>query len=182
MVHQFDNQCEFYHAGFYPRLLEWSDGYLYGVCIDGGGSGGTNGGGAAFRVARDGSGFQVLHGFATPPPGGVAGITLQPGGDGSHPESPLVPGTDGYFYGTTLEGGAHHNGTIYRMRPDGSGYQLLYSFPAFNLIPLGSVANAQGGSPIGDVAFGGDGKLYGTTAQGGNNGTGVIWSFTPPAP
>ncbi len=42
------------------ELIEGSDGFLYGIT----GSGGPNGTGAIFKIAKDGTGFQVLHTFS----------------------------------------------------------------------------------------------------------------------
>src|ERR1039458_10759990 len=39
----------------------------------------------------------------------------------------LILGTDGNFYGTTLDGGATNAGTIFRLTPGGS-FTLLYAF------------------------------------------------------
>src|SRR5215472_7693706 len=46
--------------------------------------------------------------------------------NGESPES-LVRGLDGNFYGVSWSGGAHNNGTIFRLTPDGT-LTTIYSF------------------------------------------------------
>jgi uncharacterized repeat protein (TIGR03803 family) len=50
-------------------------------------------------------------------PGGVLTTvyTFTGGDDGAYPNSVLVQGTDGNFYGTTSSGGAYGNGAIFRL-------------------------------------------------------------------
>ena len=50
--------------------------------------------------------------------------------DGEIPDAGLTDGRDGFLYGTTLGGGPNGGGVVYRLRPDGSGYQVLHAFPA----------------------------------------------------
>ncbi|MFO1513744.1 MAG: choice-of-anchor tandem repeat GloVer-containing protein [Verrucomicrobiota bacterium] len=77
--------------GAYPeaKLLEASDGWLYGTASGGGPS--TNDYGVVFRLQKTGAGFQLLKSF-----GGV---------DGANPEGGLIEATDGGLYGTTCYGG-----------------------------------------------------------------------------
>ena len=49
------------------------------------------------------------------------------GASGANPQSPLIQATDGNFYGTTLQGGATNNGTIFKITPTGT-LTTLYSF------------------------------------------------------
>jgi len=52
-------------------------------------------------------------------------------GDGNIPYSGLIKDPAGNLYGTTLEGGAHSFGTVYRLSPTGNGdfeETILYSF------------------------------------------------------
>jgi hypothetical protein len=55
---------------------------------------------------------------------------------------------DGYLYGTTLEGGASGRGIIYRLRPDGAEYKVLYSFSLAGEDPRAGLITAR------------DGKIY----------------------
>lgn len=98
---------------------------------------------------------------------------------GWDPEGGLAMGSDGWFYGTTLRGGASDRGTIFRfdpasIQPDGTGFQTLHSFDY-----------DHGAEPRGDLVRGADGKFYGTTYTGGSAFAGTIFrldpSTTPPA-
>jgi uncharacterized repeat protein (TIGR03803 family) len=83
-------------------------------------------------------------------------------GDGCLPETGLTIDAAGNLYGTTAGGGAHQNGTVFRLRKSGSGWVLnpLYSFAGGN----------DGASPGGRVSLAPDGSLYGTTSEGGGSG------------
>jgi len=117
--------------------------------------------------------LNVLHNF---------GVTF---GDGNIPyATPIMDGA-GNLYGTTLSGGAHGLGSVYRLTPtSGGGWEetTLYSFAG---IPDGASPHAQ---LLRDSA----GNLYGTTIQGGvtakhcnssapARGCGVIFKLTPAA-
>ena len=153
-------------------LVEGSDGFLYGV-VRFGGPAGT---GTLFKIGKDGSGFTVLHAFAAVTSGASATIV---NADGAHPRAGLVESA-GYFYGTTNAGGANGQGTIFRLRFDGSEFAVLHEFTA-PTAPSGSTvaANEDGAFPQAGLTDGGDGLLYGTTTIGGANGGGVIYSITP---
>ena len=93
-------------------LLLASDGALYGT----GSSSGQSPGGV-FKIQRNGSGYTVLHSFS------MNGL------DGYSPFASLAEGADGRIYGTTQFGGVFQNGTIFRLKKDGSGYDVFQSFP-----------------------------------------------------
>jgi len=131
-------------------LIAGSDGRLYGAAI----SGGNSNLGTIFVFNKDGSGFQKLHDFA----GGVA--------DGSQPTSALMEGQDGGLYGTASAGGSNNFGIIFRINKDGSGYSILKHF-------VNSVV--EGASPVGGLAQGGDGVLYGTAYAGTVSGGGTVF-------
>jgi uncharacterized repeat protein (TIGR03803 family) len=78
-------------------LVLGTDGNFYGTAE----YGGANGSGTVFKIT----------------PGGVLTLvyTFTGGDDGAYPDSALVQGTDGNFYGTTSSGGAHGNGAIFRL-------------------------------------------------------------------
>jgi uncharacterized repeat protein (TIGR03803 family) len=134
-----------------------SDGALFGTNR---GTGSFNGN--VFRLGSDGSGFTNLH--------TCTGYFV--GADGGHPEAPLADGGDGSFYGTTSDGGATNVGTIYRIDANGD-YDLLHSF-------RGSLDPFDGATPLGGLARGDDGTLYGTTSGGGPQGaSGTVFRFTP---
>src|SRR5271169_5744839 len=45
-------------------------------------------------------------------------------GDGAYPQGSLIQGPDGTLYGTTTAGGTNGSGTVFKINPDGSGYQV----------------------------------------------------------
>jgi uncharacterized repeat protein (TIGR03803 family) len=129
-------------------------------------SGGTTGKGVAFRMSTDGSGYQVLHSF-----GG--------NGDGAWPSGPLTL-TGDYLYGLTqgTQTDSDRSGTCYRIRPDGSGYEVLHRFaetpPADDWHPSGWLTVA-GGSLVGTTE---SGKIFAMDLTGG--GYRVAHSFGSP--
>ena len=84
--------------------------------------------------------------------------------DGNYPLSPLVRGSDDRIYGVTFGGGASNVGTLFRVEPDGTGYSVLFSFPA-------SLATG----PSYGFMQGRDGALYGTSFGGGANRAGALF-------
>lgn len=133
----------------FSPVIEGIDGYLYGTAE----IGGANNLGVVYKVAQDGTGFQVLHAFA----GGAT--------DGANPQSGLVLAQDGKLYGTTKAGGANDVGTIYVIATDGTGFQLLHSF----------TAATDGSTPQSSLIQGADGYLYGTTYNAGPNYDGTLF-------
>ncbi len=96
VLHQFgsvagDGQNSF--AG----LAQGPDGALYGTTF----AGGAASGGIVFGINPDGSNYQVLIQFK--------------GTNGLHPQAPLLAGSDGALYGTTLNGGALNRGTVFKI-------------------------------------------------------------------
>jgi uncharacterized repeat protein (TIGR03803 family) len=86
--------------------------------------------------------------------------------DGQYPLAGVVVGSDGMLYGTASGGGISNAGTLFSLRPDGSGYRTIYSFP-----------NSNGGESTPLVVEGSDGTLYGTTPSGGSNQWGTVFKL-----
>lgn len=93
----------------------------------------------------------------------------------SGPDGDLVMNKYGDLYGITrMEGGTgcggYGCGTVFRLTHSHSGwrYQLLHSFNG-----------DDGAFPEGNVAFDGDGNLYGITGYGGTHGRGVVFRIKP---
>jgi uncharacterized repeat protein (TIGR03803 family) len=82
-----------------------------------------------------------------------------------------VQGSDGNFYGTTLDGGTNscQCGTVFRFSPSGS-YTNLHSFTGYP---------TDGGNPYAALMQGSDGNFYGTTYEGGTSGAGTVFRFSP---
>ncbi len=135
--------------GYEPEagVVRTSDGTLYGTTY----RGGSSNLGTVFKIDSAGN-TTVLHNFA-----GVAAS------DGSNPQGGLVHATDGKFYGTTVNGGTHDLGSVFRIDTSGT------------LTTLHSFADSDGTGPIAGLIQGTDGKLYGTTQYGGTNNLGTIF-------
>lgn len=84
--------------GAFPEavLIQGADGNFYGTTA----SGGANYSGTIFRITAAGA-ETMLWSFGA-------------GTDGATPEAPLILGNDGYFYGTTGNGGTAGFGTVFR--------------------------------------------------------------------
>src|SRR5262245_6605668 len=87
---------------------------------------------------------------------------------GDTPVAGLVEGGDGWFYGTTIFGGASDKGTAFKIRKDGTGYVTLHQFTG---------ANGDGSQPAAGLILGSDGALYGTTFSGGNGNAGTVFKL-----
>jgi uncharacterized repeat protein (TIGR03803 family) len=144
----------------YAELIEDGTGNLYGT-TSGGGT--RNGDGTVFELTRTASGWKetLLHSFQGP--------------DGSAPITGLVFDAKGNLYGTTQEGGAHSEGTVFQLTPLGDGrwtHTILYDFPDFQ----------NGAGPVSTLAFDKAGNLYGTAAGGietCSGGCGVVYKLAP---
>ena len=95
--------------------------------------------------------------------------------DGTHGRQPgwggLVQGSDGTFYGTTIEGGRNGDGVAYKLTPQGA-ITVLHNFADPNY------AN-DGSAPEAGLVQATDGNFYGVTNAGGTTGNGVIFQITP---
>lgn len=130
------------------ELVEGSDGFLYGTTPYGGNVlfPGDVGGGTIYRIAKDGSGFAVVHRFS------------DYATEGAYPLAGLVEGPDGNFYGTTHQNGPGGAGTVFKVTPSGT----LTTLHAFNVWS----------STTGTLVIGEDGYFYGVTREGGSTPTG----------
>ena len=137
-------------------LIQGRDGLLYGTLQ----AVGPTAVGGIFSMRTDGTGFALLSGFSGAVP--LNGIS---------PRTPVVHAADGFLYGTTVVGGARGQGTVFRMRTDGSAFQVIHSFVAAN--------QSNGYNPSGVFFQGRDGSLYGRTLEGGAfvNGEGDIYKI-----
>ncbi len=87
--------------------------------------------------------------------------------NGSNPNGDLIS-VGAFLYGMTNTGGANNKGTIFKIKPDGTGYSKLLDFS---------------GAANGSIAFGSlytDGTcFYGMTNTGGANHLGTIFKINP---
>lgn len=144
------------NTGSNPYGTPISDGvYLYGLTQ----SGGVNAKGNVFKIKLDGTGYVNLYDFD--------------GNTGAYPYGSLV--SDGtYLYGMTRNGGVAFvhpsipdNGVIFRIKPDGTGFSVLYEFDGTN-----SGDNINGAMPNG-----GDLILIGQTLYGMTGSKDVVFKI-----
>ncbi len=132
-------------------LVLGSDGTFYGTTQQGG----LDNSGTFFKFTVAG-GFTQIYSF-----NGSA-----PGNNPITPNSTLVQGAGGLFYGTSSYGGSQGGGSIFVITNSG-GATVLHSFPQ-----LDAGASAA-------LTLGTDGNFYGTTAANGLNGDGTLFRITP---
>lgn len=137
------------HEGVVPNgpLVVDADGFMYGTAS----GGGQHGAGTIYRMAKDGTRFQVLY-------------TFTGGNDGGNP-SQLVKTPDGALWGATRSGD-EHGGTIFRIGRSGA----LTTVFAFRRTEDGRFPRA--------LAAGRDGALYGWTLSRGEFGRGTAFRLT----
>lgn len=136
-------------------LVQATDGNLYGT-TQGGGTGGN--GGTVFRISFGGE-LTTLYSFCSQP--NCA--------DGEDPTAALMQANNGNFYGTTYSGGAsnENRGTVFEITRAGN-LTTLYSFctrPSCD----------DGASPLAPLTQATNGDLFGTTQEGGVDGSGTIF-------
>ena len=145
-------------------------GNLYGTTAAGGG--GTcnvlaaSGCGTVFKLKRSGSSwiFQPLYQFTG-------------GNDGALPASDPVIGPDGAIYSNTIAGGQGTCnsigvlgcGTIFKLTPPATFCRSV-TCPWLQTVLYRFTGGADGQVPSGDLVFGQDRNIYGTTVHGGNSG------------
>jgi uncharacterized repeat protein (TIGR03803 family) len=132
-------------------LAVGSDGNLYGTTY----LGGANNAGTVFKITTGGT-LTTLYSFK-----GTS--------DGANPYGALVQAGNGNLYGTTYNGGANNDGTVFEINCSGS------------LTTLHSFNGTDGVNPQGDLVVGfSNGNLYGTTKAGGNSSSsGTLFEITP---
>jgi len=134
----------------YAPLLQAADGNFYGTTS---GEGFCQDCGSIFKLTPAGV-LTTLHTFS--------------GSYGANPDSALVQGSDGNFYGTTENGGdiscGYGCGVVFKLTPAGV-FSVLHSF---NM--------SDGANPTGGLVQV-DGNFYGTTMNGGTLNYGTIFSI-----
>jgi uncharacterized repeat protein (TIGR03803 family) len=133
-------------------LIQGNDGNFYGTAANGGAA---FGGGDVFKITPAGV-LTVLYSFDST--------------HGSHPNSPLVQGSDGNFYGTTSSGGSLDGGVVFKLTPS-KVLTVLHNFDA-------KPASVDGKFPDGGLVLATDGSFYGVTDGGGTSGLGTLYKIT----
>src|SRR5208337_4050728 len=138
-------------------LIQATDGNFYGTTFSGGTSNYCGYGcGTVFKITPSGS-LTTLHSFS-----GTDGFNVQAG---------LVEGTDGNFYGTTVNGGPQNVGEVYKITPSGT-LAVLYTF-------CSQTGCTDGEYPKAGLVQATDGNFYGTTSAGGTHSQGTVFAITP---
>jgi uncharacterized repeat protein (TIGR03803 family) len=142
-------------SGSYPigRLIECSNGLLYGTTL----FGGAYGHGTIFSIPKAGGGFSAIFSFGDPT-NASAGVS---------PYAGVTQGSDGLLYGATcmggLESGSIAGGTVFCIPTTLTAPTVLHTF----LTPGEGSLSTDGATPDSDVTEGPDGNMYGTCSQGG---------------
>ena len=153
-------------------LIQDDSGNLYGTTEDGG----AGGAGTVFQLTPNKTktvwAHKVLYRFCAQGGGNCT--------DGAFPEAGVIRDASGHLYGTTDDGGAGGEGTVFELTPPAPGKTLwkekvLYSFCTQSDCIDGAFPDA---GLIQDAS----GNLYGTTTEGGTAGGGTVFELMPPAP
>ncbi len=155
----------------YAGITIGPDGALYGTTYGGGGTGCGYGCGTVYRLHPPASFCRtaicswtetVLYRFTGGP-------------DGRAPYAGIAFDQAGNLYGTTLAGGlstcngGFGCGVVYRLASSGGSWTqtVLHSFAGGN----------DGAAPRAGLVLDSSGRLYGTTAQGGRSGQGIVFQL-----
>jgi uncharacterized repeat protein (TIGR03803 family) len=135
-------------AGPESALVADSAGNLYGTAH----GGGAYGAGNVFEIANGSSAITTVASFN--------------GADGSDPIAGLSLDGSGNFYGTTYNGGAYNEGTVFEI---GKGSGLITTLASFN--------GSDGGGPSATLSLDNSGNIFGTTANGGPAYDGTLFEI-----
>ena len=147
--------------------LVWSSNFLYGTAY----AGCSAGNGTIFAINTDGTGFTNLYRFTASPASAYANIYTN--SDGASPAADLILAGN-MLFGTAGYGGTNGNGTVFKVKTDGSGFGNLYNFK-FTYGAL--ITNTDGALPAASLVLSG-GTLYGTASAGGTNGNGTVFAVS----
>jgi uncharacterized repeat protein (TIGR03803 family) len=154
----------------YAGLVQATDGNQYGTTE----YGGANGEGTVFKITPSGA-LTTLYSFCS-----QSNCT-----DGSIPQTVLVQGTDGNFYGATTYGGSDSSCTLFGFTGCGTIFKIT---PSGTLTTLHSFAMTDGATPNTALVQATNGNFYGTTPYGGDEnpscypagyGCGTVFTITP---
>ena len=142
-------------ANIYAGLIIDATGDLFGVAQNGG----ANNDGTVFELVKSGSGYSA--------PVTLASFT---GSNGANPYAGLIMDAAGDVFGTTENGGANNDGTVFELVKSGSGYSAPVTLVTFT--------SSNGANPMGGLISDAAGDLFGTTSAGGPNGDGTVFEIT----
>lgn len=158
LLHTFTPNGNQYPNGSQPGLLaEGLDGNLYGTTF----AGGSQNVGVLYRIAKDGTGFRVLHSFCSSQ--GCADGSLASG---------VTAGADGNIYGATSLGGMPCSGTggcgtIFEFEIKSGSYRVLHALSGNDgFQPTAFILASDGNFYGADVGGDTDGSIYRVTPAG----------------
>lgn len=145
-------------------------GYSYtGLTSDGAGNlwgvtqgGGPSGSGTVFKMNATTGAIETVVIFSG----------NGPANKGAYPSGALVSDGVGFFWGTTVQGGAGNRGTLFKLNAATGELTTLVEF-------TGNGATDRGANPYGALASDSQGNFWGSTAGGGMDGFGTIFKFHP---
>jgi uncharacterized repeat protein (TIGR03803 family) len=129
-----------------PQIGAVRDGILYGTLPH-------SGAGLLFKLGTNGRNYTVAHAFIA-------------GRDGSAPNARLAIDSAGNLFGTTRNGGAYNQGTLWE-----------YSAAHVMSTPHVFGANGDGGSPMQGPTLGGQNTIYGAASMGANGNSGNLFEL-----
>jgi uncharacterized repeat protein (TIGR03803 family) len=91
--------------------------------------------------------------------------------DGGSPQGTPIFDSFGNLYGTTLVGGHHDRGLVFKLTTGSGGNwteRVIHEF----------TGGKDGGNPYAGVVFDASGNLYGATEGGGSHGHGIVYKLT----
>ncbi len=134
-------------------LMQASDGKLYGMTKEGGGSDK----GVIFQYDP------VTNTY-------VKKMDFNGAANGTNPNGDLMQAADGKLYGMTCFGGSNNNGVLFYYDPVTDIYTKKLDL---------SQSGGGGSNPAGGLLEASDGNLYGVTSAGGTNNKGVLFQYVP---
>ncbi len=132
------------------------------------GNGGEADVGTIFELAQSSDGsraLKILHSF-------------DPATEGQNPVGGLAIDTAGSLFGVTSDASISAGGSVFELLRHSDGeydFQVLHRFSSLNSLNQ----NTDGYAPLGGLAIGSDGTVYGATSEGGANGFGTVFSVGP---
>ena len=132
-------------------LIMDSAGNLYGTTL----LAGVNQAGTVFKIDLTTGTETVLYSFSD-------NTT-----DGADPQAALIMDSAGNLYGTTVDGGANNDGTVFKISPNGTE-TVLHSF---------ADGTTDGAKPQAALIVDSAGDLFGTTQSGGTYNGGTVFKI-----
>ena len=127
-------------------LIEDASGNLFGTTLNDG-------------TSSDGTVFEVQNGSGT-----ITTLAFFKGTNGAKPYAGVIEDSSGNLFGTTSQGGASGDGTVFEVQ-NGSG--IITTLASFN--------GTNGATPYAGVIEDSSGNLFGTTGQGGAYDGGTVF-------